>query len=351
MQSKLFSLFITFCLLWSSQVWGQKFLSDTVFIDFHPDTLITIGNIGIRKISDQRKEDPRFIRYYTQTRYLLFPVDEEMLLHKPLSEAFIQDVAPDYKTESDSLVIKKFRVEKQSYRFSSSTVLTADILLYTRTGDSVNYKGTFFYDYVYQPEKKKETVSEITENLLSKWHTQFKLDMLGIKAAGVEEQAGNLNFIRDPAVKSLYLNSLATTFVGLNWWGVQGELYFTRPETDRTNRIQSTLVRYQNNKLYQSFAFGRKAEHINNRLNKNLSFDADLNILLGLCKWKNVRTEKPTLYQVFDINLSSIQTLEYNPVNQNSFLFRIGLIENLQYVVKRSPQFQYGLVLSAGYKF
>lgn len=347
---RFFSMVIFWCVLFCLPVHAQKFLSDTLFIDFHPDTMITIRNLHIAKVTDVRHEDPRFIRYFTRNKYLLFPVDEEVLIHRPLAKVLVP-IDSSGTAHTDSLVIRKFRVEKQNYRFSYATVLSADIALYSHINDTVKYKGTFYYDYIYQHTGKKEPVTKVTENLLHKWHTQFKLDLLSVNASGLQNEAGASNFITDPKVKSLYLNSMATVFFGINWWGVQGEMYFTRPETTSKNRVQATMVRYQDNDLYQSIAFGRKAEHLTGRLTQDLSTDADLNILLGLCRWKNIEVNKPKLYQVFDIGLSSIQSLLYNPLNKKSFLFRVGLIENLQYVIDRSPRLQVGLVVGAGYKF
>ena len=341
----------TSCLL-SLTASGQKFLADTIFMDFHPDSLISIGNLHISAVNDLRHEDPRFIRYSTRNKYLLFPVDVEVLIHRPLADVLVKkSTVADKDGMYYKLDIKKFSIEKQSYRFSTSTVLTADIVLFSEKNDSDHYVGTFFYDYPYERKKRKETENEITEDLLNKWNTQFKLDLLGINATGYVPEAGSVNFIPDPDVKSLYLNTVVTSMVGLNWWGLQGEMYFTRPETTPRNRVQSTLVRYQNNKLYQSIAFGKKAEHLTSRIAENISTDIDLNILLGLCKWKNVEINKPTLYQVFDLSLSSIQSILYNPVNSRSIIFRLGLIENFQYVIDRSPRFQIGLTAGAGYKF
>lgn len=345
-------IYICICCLPFISASGQKFLADTIFIDFHTDSMINIGNVHISAVKDQRHEDPRFIRYFTRNKLLLFPVDEEMLIHRPLAGVLATAGASgNIKGKTYQLVIKKFEVEKQSFRFSSSTVLSADIVMYLEKDDSLHYEGTFFYDFPYERKKGKQSVSEITENLLSKWDTQFKLDLLSVNAQGLESRIGTVNFIRDPNVKSLYLNSVATAMYGIKWWGLQGEMYFTRPETDQKNRVQSTLVRYQDNDLYQSVSFGRKAEHLTSRFTPDLSTDVDLNILFGLCKWKDVEINKPTLYQVFDMELSSIQSLLYNPVNRKGFIFRLGVIENLQYIIERPLRFQVGLTAGIGYKF
>jgi hypothetical protein len=79
--------------------------------------------------------------------------------------------------------------------------------------------------------------------------------------------------------------------------------------------------------------------------------NGDLNILLGFCKWKDLEQSEPKLYQLFDLEFSSVQAITFTPKNTQHFIFRIGIIESLNYVVQRRILFLGGLTLSAGYKF
>ena len=139
-------------------------------------------------------------------------------------------------------------------------------------------------------------------------------------------------------------------FTGLNWWGFQAEIFFTRPETRRNNHYWAGIIRYNNNEEYESLAIGRKSEHYYCRRSNKLLFDIDLNILIGFCKWRKVDEENIKLYQVVDFELSSIQCIQYNPVNSKGIFFKAGFMENILYVIDKKPKFQLGTYLGVGLK-
>ena len=346
------SLIILILLVYSGMLHGQKFLPDTVFVEFRADSLIDMNHIGIVGISDTRSENPCFVRFDEKKKYLLIPMDQEFYFTEPLAEEILKGIPQDTnKAVKYFLDIRKFEIETKKRRFSSSVYLVADIPVYQNAGDSSHYIGTLFYDYLYQPIAKRESSGESTENLLSKWHTDFKIDLLTINSVSSDiSTAITPNFIDDPKIRSLYLNVQGGTFVGLNWWGIQGEIYFSRPETNLKNHYTSGIIRYQNNDDYESFAIGKNSEHFNLRKNKNLSFTIDLNILLGFCKWKDIEKHDPTLYQLLDLEVSSVQSILYNPINSRGLTARVGFIENISYVFDMKPKIQPGLFFGLGFR-
>ncbi len=351
---KLTTGILTFLSLFLFQISeGQRFLPDTIYVNFHADSLLPLTGISITEIIDSRNEDPRFVRYGTKTKFLLFPVDQEVYTTSPLADEIGKHILSDSSEGPEyTLEIQKFEIEKEKGRISSTTFLNTDLSLYEKHKDSLVYKGTFYYDYLYRRQAKKETLTEETENLLSKWHSDFKLDLITSKAkyTGQEKQVYT-NFMVDNKIKSLYLNTSVAAFYGLNWWGLQGEVFFTRPETRSRNHYWAGIVRYNNNNDYESFAIGRKSEHYYFRKNENWLFDVDLNILIGFCKWKDVDEQNVKLYQVLDFELSSIQSIQYNPINSKGVFLRAGITENFLYVIEKKPKFQVGIFLAFGMKF
>lgn len=331
---------------------AQKILPDTVLMDFIADSLLPVNHISLSKITDSRNENPHFIRYATKNKFILLPVDIEFYLTEPLTEA----VAKGFGSESEhrfnyQLDIKKFEVESRKGRFSNSLYLTADIPVYEIVDDSAEFLGTLYYDYPYKPAARKEPDSVSTMNIMSEWHRDFKLDLLSIHAV-TDESTQDLasNFIPDPDVKSSYLNIMTGYFAGYQWWGFQAEAFFTRPETGNKYTFSSGIIRYQNNPDYESFALGKNSGHYLFRKGKNFVFDVDLNMLMGFCKWKDVEKHKPALYQLFDVGLSSVQSIGYNPVNGAGISARLGLIENVSYVIGKKVKLQGGLFLGLGFK-
>jgi hypothetical protein len=340
-----------FLFLTNGSASGQKILTDTIYVNFHADKFIPLNNLSVVDAVDKRNEDPRFVRYGSKRKFLLIPVDQEIYLHQPLATEILQGIPGDSTADNIfELELDKFVIEKERGRFSSSLNLVADIPVYEIIGDTAVWRGTLFYDYVYVPKAKKEGQVHSTENLLEKWHADFKLDLLSLRSADGIGNPMHSNLVIDPKIKSLYLNTGIAAFYGYNWWGLQGEVYFSRPESDSRNHYMGGIIRYQNNPDYETFAFGRRAEHFFFRRNEKWVFDIDLNFLLGFCKWKNVDVEEPTLYQIFDFELSSTQSFIYNPLNEKGITLRLGIVENLSYVIGKMPKFQVGGLVGIGVK-
>jgi hypothetical protein len=335
----------------SANLAAQKILPDTFYIPFRYDTLIEVRHICIREVVDKRDEAPNFVRYDKKNKYLLIPVDQEVYTHNPVAEEISKGIQCDTPSREFHLEIEKFSIEKYKGRFSSSLYLIADLPVFEYVNDTMIYRGTYFYDYLYTPRAKKETLEQSTENLLNAWHTEFKLGLLGLKSDFSNPLLQNsTNFITDRSVRSLYANTGVASFFGINWWGLQGEIYFMRPETNRRNHYMSGIIRYQNTKEYESFALGKQSEHYIYRRNPDWLFDIDFNFLIGFCKWKELDKYEPTLYQLFNFELSSVQSIVYNPLNRRGLTFRFGIIENMNYIIERDIQFQAGLLLGIGVK-
>jgi hypothetical protein len=349
-----FAVLFILCLMslvCSSQ--GQKLVPDTIYIDFRGDSVIQLNKVAIREINDLRDEHPGFLRSTTTKKFLVVPVDIEVYTVDSLALTIVRSIPVSCQGCKEYRIdIEKFEIMDKNGRFSSSVVLTADMHIYEFQDDTIREIGTLFYDYPYRYRSKKESLEQSTENLMYDWQTDFKLDLLMMQA--VHQGDGpeiTSNFISDPKVKSLYLNTRVGAFAGLNWYGFQGELFFMRPETKPQDRYSSGIIRYQNCLDYESFSVGRKSGHRFWRRNRNLAFDIDANILMGVCNWKDIETSEPALYQLFDFEVSSVQSMVYNPLNKDGFTFRGGIIENANYVIGRMPTFHIGIFAELGFKF
>jgi hypothetical protein len=330
---------------------GQKLLPDTIYVNFYADSMIQLNHLSIIDAIDKRNEDPRFVRYGSKRKFLLIPVDQEIYTPHPLINEILNGIPKDTSAERLFIIeLEKFVIEKERGRLTSSSALVADIPVYEKMGDTTLWRGTLYYDYPYAPEAKKESLVQSTENLLRKWHTDFKLDLLSLKSDQGSGIPMHSNLVTNPQVKSIYLNSGIAFFYGYNWWGLQGDAYFARPESSSRNHYVAGIVRYQNNPDYEALSFGRRAEHYFYRRNNMWALDIDLNLLLGILKWKNVDLDNPTLYQIFDFELSSTQSFVYNPLNEKGLLIRFGVIENLSYVIGKRLKFYAGGLIGIGVK-
>jgi len=345
--------FILLMIFSTVNIYGQKFLTDTIYVEFSGDSLPDISHLCIKYINDNRNEDPNFIMYQTKNKLLLFPADQEVHLTKPLTEAFLEGfTVKDDCPVSYTLEINKFEILKRKGRFATSTFLIADIPVYQSRNDSLYFFGTLYYDHLYRPLKKKESLTESAVNLLQSWHSTFKTDMVTLSTRDQKVmQEISPNFITNPSIRPLLMNIQSGIFGGRKWYGFQGEIFFTRPETNKNSKYVSGIIRYQNNPDYESLAIGRNSEHFTFRQDKNLVFDIDLNILLGFLKWKNLEANTPSIYQIINAEVSSVQNIVYNRQNKQGFTARIGTMETLGYIYDKKLRFQIGGFAGFGYKF
>jgi len=351
---RLLTCIICTILLFShNDLYSQKFLTDTIYIDFKGDTILSAGQVCIKGVIDNRDEIPNFVMYRTKKKFLILPVDQEILTIKPVSEAILNGFRTnDNCSLSYTIHINKLEIEKREGRFSSSTFLVADIPVFKHKSDSSHYLGTLYYDHLYHPLHKKELFPESAQNLLYNWHATFKTDLIRLNTLqDNSDKELPPNLIIAPDDKPLYLQIRTGVFAGRNWYGLQGEIFFSRPEISNRYKTTSGIVRYQNNSDYESISIGRNSEHFTFRKNDNLSLDIDLNILLGFLKWKDVKMHNPTLYQIINAEVSSIQSIILDRKNKQGFTFRAGTIEALAYVYDKKLQFNAGGFLEIGYKF
>jgi hypothetical protein len=346
-------IIFTILLFSHNGLYSQKFLTDTIYIDFKGDTILSAGQVCIKGVIDNRDEIPNFVMYRTKKKFLILPVDQEILTIKPVSEAIQNGFRTnDNCSLSYTIHINKLEIEKREGRFSSSTFLVADIPVFKHKSDSSHYLGTLYYDHLYHPLHKKELFPESAQNLLYNWHATFKTDLIRLNTLqDNSDKELPPNLIIAPDDKPLYLQIRTGVFAGRNWYGLQGEIFFSRPEISNRYKTTSGIVRYQNNSDYESISIGRNSEHFTFRKNDNLSLDIDLNILLGFLKWKDVKMHNPTLYQIINAEVSSIQSIILDRKNKQGFTFRAGTIEALAYVYDKKLQFNAGGFLEIGYKF
>ena len=346
-------IIFTILLFSHNGLYSQKFLTDTIYIDFKGDTILSAGQVCIKGVIDNRDEIPNFVMYRTKKKFLILPVDQEILTIKPVSEAIQNGFRTnDNCNLSYTIHINKLEIEKREGRFSSSTFLVADIPVFKHKSDSSHYLGTLYYDHLYHPLHKKELFPESAQNLLYNWHATFKTDLIRLNTLqDNSDKELPPNLIIAPDDKPLYLQIRTGVFAGRNWYGLQGEIFFSRPEISNRYKTTSGIVRYQNNSDYESISIGRNSEHFTFRKNDNLSLDIDLNILLGFLKWKDVKMHNPTLYQIINAEVSSIQSIILDRKNKQGFTFRAGTIEALAYVYDKKLQFNAGGFLEIGYKF
>jgi hypothetical protein len=335
---------ILFLFLGYSEIWSQEVVTDTFRIDFFADSLLPSKYV-FSEVIDNRNSTPCLISYAKSKKLLIVPVDQEICLKTELRHALQNNSLKKLRgTDSIGLEINHFIIDFYSGRFSSFYVLEADLALHKNE----EARSALSYNFKYVPEQRKMSKAEICEQILSKWHTQFKLDLLALP-----DNTSNVNspknILSNPVKHPHFLHTTLASVVGFNFWQVDAEIYFTRPETSTKSLFKAGIIRYQNTPELEMIGFGKRSEHYVRRINNKLLFDANMNILIGINKWKN--TEDIKLQQVVQFSLSSAQTINFDSKNLSGVIIKVGIFENFYYIIEKTPKLQLGIYLGGGYKF
>jgi hypothetical protein len=327
---------------------AQEIVTDTVNINFITDSLIP-ANYYWKNAIDNRNAGPRLVSYSQKRKYVLIPVDQELCVQNPLSEILAKNRGATFAKDTFVMEIDYFLIERYKGRFINPYILYADLPVKKLINGNEEYIGTFSYNYEYKPFVKKTTYNKACEELLEDWHQQFKIDMISVSEYSKNHIDKPANLLSEPLKKPYFFNLTIASVAGLNFWQVDGEIHFTRPETNTNQWFTGSIVRYQNTPDFEMVGFGKKSEHFYKRIKDNATLDISSNILLGLNKWRN--TEDIKLYQILQISISSAQSINFDKLNQSGFLLKAGLFENFYYIVEKGLFFQIGPYLSLGYKF
>lgn len=342
-------LFAYILLITSGIACSQSIIMDTLYVDFIPDTLVPAPYV-IDSVIDSRSGNPGLVSYSQKRKYLLVPVDAELCTRQPLA-SLISGGFQSGGGGHDTLLleIRTFIIERYKGHLSSPWVVKADFPLYTISGTDTTLAGTLVYNFKYPALRSNKNKLQVFNELLNDWHIQFKMDMLTTVSAMRNGDFIPENLVKEPLKRSQFLNLTISGTMGLNFWQVDGELYFTRPETGKTRLFLGNILRYQHTPEYDMIGYGRRAEHFTSRISNSFAWEVNTNLLIGLLKWTN--TDDITLYQLFQLSLSSSQCITFNRKNQSGMQYKAGLFENFAYVIGMKPVLQAGIYLGTGYKF
>lgn len=341
-------LFLLFIVIPNFSI-GQKWIADTLTISQN-DSLFCSFNL--EKANDNRNIEPNFISVYEQKKWLFFPVDQIVKTEIPLNQYFEQQFS------CDSNVLKNYIVDINQFYINNSIssgkrflTLYSTLELSKKLQNDTSYVGAFYYEKQFK-HKKKEGVIIGYESLLSEWSNQFISDVLSIEHGLDLIQADNFyHFRRNKAAVKRNLYTEVETFVGFNFWGVDGEIWFSEPEGNRIFNRSAGIMRYVNHSSFQAIAMGKNLRLWNYRINDKWLFTHKIAFLMGFNNWKDMDTAAHKFEEIFLFDLSFTQRINYNPFDKSAFVFGVGLMEDVHYIIYHKPKLNIGLSVNCAYKF
>ena len=330
---------------------GQKWVADSIIVSFGRHDTLT-GTFNVLNATDWRAEEPECISVFEQKKGVFFPVDQIVKTKIALSNEFTR------KFSSDSLVNQNYRVDIHEFFVKNSTTtgkrdLTLfSILELSKYGEADStFLGTFYYEQSFI-QKKKIPVEKGYETLLEEWGKNFVSDVIAVDQGLDTVLIDNFYHFRrrkHAVKKNLYIG--LDFFAGLNFWGVDGEMWFSEPEGSRIFTRNIGIIRYVNHPDFQAIAFGKNVRLWNYRFSEKWLFTHKLALLVGFNNWKDMDTADHKLEEIPYFNCSFSQQINYNLFDQSGLVFGIGIMEDAHYIIYHNPKLKVGLSLNCAYKF
>jgi hypothetical protein len=211
--------------------------------------------------------------------------------------------------------------------------------------------GSFYYERSFS-QKKKENIGVGYETLIEDWCNQFERDVQSVQNGLDQVMPDKLYYFRRGAKaieKNFYIS--VDLFSGLNFRGIDGELWFSEPEGHRIFNRSSGIIRYLDYPDFQSIAIGSNVRHWNYRISDSWLFTHKMALLLGVNNWKDMKTVSHKLEEILLFDASMTQQINYNPLDKMGFVFGLGLMEDVHYIIYHKIGFNIGLSLNCAYKF
>lgn len=334
----------------SPQIQAQRLAEDTITFLFQP---APSGNISscVAGISDSRNVPEAWVSTFSKKKLLLIPVDVLYCNQEPLAKSLQRGFpSPSGDQSCCYLDIHDLSIRYRTGWLFPAFVLSAVIPVYHGDDDSLVLAGSLVYNNDYK-KLKREKFSAACPRILYTWYPQLQEDLDAIsrgREAG-STRGERLFWVEGMIPREERMHLAVSGTMGLNWWQAEAEIWFTGVETTSKWVYTTSILRYQNQREFESIAIGKGIEHLRYRLNPLISYDGSFSLLIGINKWKNLREVQPTLYQIPQLNVSTVQSLVLAASNRRGLFLRAGVQGNFYYIYDKKPGFQAGLYLGAGY--
>jgi hypothetical protein len=352
MINRYFALLLFF-IVFSFSVSGQKFVSDSLVVEFGKGSPHQINAI-VDTVIDQRKLSPNCIAITERKKYYNVPIDYRILTSKPLGTGIKEmfSNSPDSATNKYKLEIKEFNIrsipKSSKNHFSCNSIIS----VYSVRPQANTYLGTLVYETSDVLKRTKKQPQKEYEAFIDSWKDRFATDMNAIALHSPADPAFSLpNMVRKQSDFRKNMIISTDVAIGTDSWVVDGEIMFSRPEPQARFVRQGSILRYRHEKTYESLEFPMLNKQYNHRLNNNFVFILKPKLFWGLNRWNDNEYAKHGLQDLLIFDCSVTQSMVYNPFYKKSIVCGLGVMENATYIYSEQVKFKPYAVFQLGIKF
>jgi len=344
----LFLVFSNLCLF------GQKYIKDSVLVKPERNQAVLKKTFQIYNFNDKRKHPGHILDIAEKKRYLVIPVDQIYYLNRPLKEILdslmcIDNITSDRKPLSFD--IYEFSPGVRKGGLIQSYFLNAHIRVNEVSNDSiVKYLGDFVYETSIPYKEYKSNKKASYEALIHDWQKELIDDIDLFLVTPKQTYDFLLPNYKEPGYK--YHNILIgnASFVGgLDWWGLEGEMFFSAPEANEFFVRNTGTARYVNAKTFESLLFGKKNQNYFWRKGKYSLFEIQSKFMFGFNRWKDIETVDHELWELFQFCFSFSEMYQFNQLDKKGITISVGAVEDIYYIFNKLD-YRLGIKLSLGLK-
>jgi hypothetical protein len=352
MNKKLLVLLVA--LLMFNFVFGQSRYYDSLVVEFGKSKINSI-NLSVDTVIDTRNTKPNCLGVWEKKRYVFVPIDNFLQIQKPLATEikgmFLK--SPNKSTNSKyRLQIDEFNIFANEKFFSKTFTCDASISIYSLKEDNkYYYSGTLMYETTSKLRVRKKNIGSGYEDIIDKWKINFMLDIDKINACKANDSLGaipNYKRFSFPIKKNLYTN--LESFIGQKSWLMDGEIIFSRPETEKKFYRHAYCIRYRNDEKYESFETSIYNTQQNIRLSDKMVLVLKKKMFFGLNRWIESEYQKHGLEDIFLVDFSLSQSITFNQLSKKGITAGFGIMENVNYIYSEGALFQPYLIVQLGIK-
>ena len=343
--------FVLLLMITSAPSFAQKLVLDTLLVKCNPDSLaINLSLPRIDTVYDERGvDDPALLDWDEKKQYIFIPVDQKILAHRPVAEVIQNALKAGDENSGEcirlGLAHLDFSDQKQ-FLFRNVFRLHASLFVYE--------KDKAVGELVYRCQSPRWfrglKIRRRYQSLIGELVRRIGSDLNGKNSIAIQNLANCRMISKQNPWMQLQAGSEMTLLTDGDFI-IDGYLTFVYPEI-RKRWIQSVgTMRYRHMDRFESIEWGLTSDWMMQRYHPDWALRFKSQLMIGINRWKDMKTYKHKLYDVFLLDLSLGQSLHYVGKNRRSITLGLGLIENVYYIHSTGIRIDAGLMIQAGVQF
>jgi len=268
---------------------------------------------------------------------MVIPVDRYVVLENPLSCEIMKMFVSDDELPDGNVLrlqINEFDVFSRKQMFRTKYVTHANISLLSKSEDgSCHHDGNLLYETTASPGGFMAKPKQGYQAVLDRWKEQFAGDMIQVSSC---IQTGSVCQVQNLIGKSRSLrNNLIVNMETSIWhdsWLADGEIIFSRPESQRRFFRKAYGIRYRREHKLQSLEYSISNDQFNFRISDNFLLVLKSKLFFGFNLWTNEEFRGRGFEDIFLLDYSLGPGILFNPYYKRGITFGTGLTGSATFI-------------------